>query len=132
MKPLLFSYYWLINRHVCYKKNKMLLILIIAVKQIIHACIRKLIKICNIDAQQDYLTKRGLHLVIRGGLLYYLFWMRASGHYLCFILPNTSRSKSNQTLKFGQLIKYNTRNIFLKKSYRKCEGETSPRPFFGK
>ena len=30
------------------------------------------------------------------------------------ILPNISRSKGNQTMKFGQLIEYNTRNIFLK------------------
>ena len=31
------------------------------------------------------------------------------------ILPNILRSKSNQTLKFGQLIEYNIRNIFLQK-----------------
>ena len=30
---------------------------------------------------------------------------------------------------FGQLIEYNMRNIFLEKSYTKCSGETSPRPF---
>ena len=29
------------------------------------------------------------------------------------IFPNISRSKSNQTIKFGQLIKYNMRNNFL-------------------
>ena len=45
------------------------------------------------------------------------------------ILPNISRSKGNQTMKFGQLIEYNMRNIFLEKSYIKCGGETSPRPF---
>ena len=45
------------------------------------------------------------------------------------ILPNISRSKSNQTMKFGQLIECNMRNIFLEKSYTKCSGETSPRPF---
>ena len=28
------------------------------------------------------------------------------------ILPNISRSKGNQTMKFSQLIEYNTRNIF--------------------
>ena len=32
-------------------------------------------------------------------------------------------------MKFGQLIEYNMRNIFLEKSYTKCGGETSPRPF---
>ena len=45
------------------------------------------------------------------------------------ILPNISRGKSNQTTKFGQLIEHNMRNIFLEKSYTKCDGETCPRPF---
>ena len=45
------------------------------------------------------------------------------------ILLNISRSKGNQTMKFGQLIECNMRNIFLKKSYTKCGGKTSPRPF---
>ena len=45
------------------------------------------------------------------------------------ILPNISRSKGYQTMKFGQLIECNLRNIFLGKSYTKCGGETSPRPF---
>ena len=39
------------------------------------------------------------------------------------VLPNISKSKSNQAMKFGQLIKYNMRNIFLEKSYTKCGGE---------
>ena len=29
------------------------------------------------------------------------------------ILPNVSRSKDNQAIKFGQLIEYNMRNIFF-------------------
>ena len=29
------------------------------------------------------------------------------------ILPNISRSKANQATKFGQLIEYNMRNVFL-------------------
>ena len=45
------------------------------------------------------------------------------------MLTNISRSKGNQTLKFGQLIEYNTRNFFLEKSYTKCGGDTIPRPF---
>ena len=45
------------------------------------------------------------------------------------ILPNMYRSKGNQTMKFGQLIECNLRNIFLDKSYTKCGGESSPRPF---
>ena len=32
-------------------------------------------------------------------------------------------------MKFGQLIEYNIRNIFLGKSYTKCSEETIPRPF---
>ena len=32
------------------------------------------------------------------------------------ILPNTSRSKDNQATKFGQLIEYNMRNVFVKKT----------------
>ena len=48
------------------------------------------------------------------------------------ILPNISRSKGNQTIKFGQLLEYSMRNIFLRKSYTKCGGEASPRPFKSK
>ena len=36
------------------------------------------------------------------------------------LLPNISRSKGSQTMKFGQLIEYNTRNIFSQKSCRKA------------
>ena len=32
-------------------------------------------------------------------------------------------------MKFGQLIDYNMRIIFIEKSYTKCGGETSPKPF---
>ena len=35
------------------------------------------------------------------------------------LLPNTSKSKSNQTMKFGQSIEYNVKNIFLQKLSRK-------------
>ena len=31
-------------------------------------------------------------------------------------------------MKFGQLIEYNMRNIFVEKSYKKCAGKTIPRP----
>ena len=37
-------------------------------------------------------------------------------------------SKGNQTMKFGQLIDYNMKTIFIEKWYTKCGGETSPRP----
>ena len=45
------------------------------------------------------------------------------------VLSNISRSKSNQTMKFGQLIGYDIRNTFLEKSYTKYDRETIPRPF---
>ena len=35
-----------------------------------------------------------------------------------YILPDISISKVNQIMKFGQLIDYNIRNIFLEKSYK--------------
>ena len=44
------------------------------------------------------------------------------------ILPNISRRKNNQTMKFDQLID-NMRNNFLEKANTKCAGETFPRPF---
>ena len=45
------------------------------------------------------------------------------------ILPNISSSKDNQTIKLGQLIKYNVRKTFVEKSDPKCGGETISRPF---
>ena len=44
------------------------------------------------------------------------------------ILPNISRSKGTQTIKFGHLIKNNMRNTFLEKLYIKCGGDTVPKP----
>ena len=44
-------------------------------------------------------------------------------------LPNISRSKGNQTMKFGQLKEYNITSIFVEKSYTNCGGETIPRLF---
>ena len=45
------------------------------------------------------------------------------------MLPYISRGKDNHTVKFGQLIEYNMRKIFLEQSYTKFGGETSPKPF---
>ena len=41
-------------------------------------------------------------------------------------------SKDNQTMKFGQLIEYSMRNIFLGKSYTKSDREGIPRSFYKK
>ena len=46
------------------------------------------------------------------------------------ILPIISRSNGNQKMKFGLLMKYNIRNIFLQKSYRNSSKENSFRPLF--
>ena len=45
------------------------------------------------------------------------------------ILPNISRNKDNQKMKFGQIVEYNMRNIFVEKLYTKCGGEAIPKPF---
>ena len=45
------------------------------------------------------------------------------------ILLNISRTKWSQTVIFGQLIKYNLKNILRAKSYTKWGGETFARPF---
>ena len=42
---------------------------------------------------------------------------------------NISRSKVNQAIKFGQLIEYKMRNIWLKKLYTKCGGYSSQGAF---
>ena len=39
--------------------------------------------------------------------------------------------KDNETMKFGQLIEYNNRNIHLQKSGRKCDTKASSRLFLG-
>ena len=46
------------------------------------------------------------------------------------ILPNILRSKGNHAMKFGQLIEYYIRYIFLQKPCRKCSMETSSKPIF--
>ena len=45
---------------------------------------------------------------------------------------NISRSKSNQTIKFGQLIAYNMRNPFLEESRTKSAEEVTSTLFFKK
>ena len=44
--------------------------------------------------------------------------------YTCY-----PKVKSNQTVKFGQLVNYNMKNVFLEKLYIKNGGETIPKPF---
>ena len=49
--------------------------------------------------------------------------------FVIHILPNISRGKGNQTMKLGQLIDYDIKNIFLEKPYATCGGETSASSF---
>ena len=44
------------------------------------------------------------------------------------ILPSISRSKINQTMRFGQLIEYN-KYFLLEKSCTKCAEKLVPEPF---
>ena len=46
------------------------------------------------------------------------------------ILPNISQSKSDQAMKFDQLIEHNKKNICLQKLCRKRGQETTSRPPF--
>ena len=51
------------------------------------------------------------------------------------ILPNISKSKDNKTMKFGQLIDYNTKNIFLENCNFHSQNlirEACPRRFYKK
>ena len=43
------------------------------------------------------------------------------------ILPDISRRKGNQAMKFGQSLEYNMSSIFVEESYTKYSGETIPR-----
>ena len=45
------------------------------------------------------------------------------------ILHNIWRSKGNQTMKYGQLIEFNKRNIFRKKLYSRCGERLFSDPF---
>ena len=45
------------------------------------------------------------------------------------ILPNISKSKGNQTIKFGQLIEYKMTDIFLKNQTQNVVEELSTDPF---
>ena len=45
-------------------------------------------------------------------------------------LPNISRSKDNLTTKLDDLIEHNMINYFFEKSYTKCDGKATLRPFY--
>ena len=45
------------------------------------------------------------------------------------MLSKISRKKGNKTIKFGHLIEYNMKNIFLEKSYQNVIEKPFPDPF---
>ena len=45
------------------------------------------------------------------------------------LLPSISRGKENQTMKYGQLIECNVKNVFPESSYTKYGRETISRPY---
>ena len=45
------------------------------------------------------------------------------------ILPNISRSKGNQTIKFGQLIECNMRKVFLENHTKNVVDKLVPEPY---
>ena len=60
-------------------------------------------------------------------------WQHSLRTIAIHILSNISRSKGKlKEMKFGQLIKYNTRNVFVAISYTKYARETTPWPLFEK
>ena len=46
------------------------------------------------------------------------------------MLSSISRPKGNQSIKFGQLIEYNKKNILIVRLWRKWGRETGSRPLF--
>ena len=46
------------------------------------------------------------------------------------IFPNILRNKGNQTMKFGQLVEYDMRNIFLENFVHKIWCRTYPQTLF--
>ena len=85
----------------------------------------------NLSEKKYCIGKLQFHLKTSPFLRYLNFCPDFLAHitHIKYILPNTSRSEGNQTMKFGQLIEYNMTNIFLEKSSTECDEETSPRPF---
>ena len=60
----------------------------------------------------------------------FMTWKPGKQTVVIHILPDISKSKANETTKFGQLITYNMRHIFLAKSYTRYGGETIPRAYW--
>ena len=51
-------------------------------------------------------------------------------NFKIYDVTDISRSKSNQAMKFGQIIKYSMKNIILEKSWKNEVGRLVPDFFF--
>ena len=70
-------------------------------------------------------------LVKKAMVIFWKFMIAQTGKHIIITIhvsPNISRNKDNQAMKFGQLIKYSVKNIFLQKLCRKWGKETISRP----
>ena len=64
-------------------KIEILSILTIAIRKIMHDCIiRNLINL-NIEVQQEYISKKGLNLIIIWGFLFFCFLKRRTPEFIC-------------------------------------------------
>ena len=78
----------------------------------------------------DFLVMQKDGLIRKIGLISKLMTSQSGKQKIAIRMqPKFSISKYNQTIKSRQLIEYSTRNIFLRKSFTKCSGETIPRLF---
>ena len=78
----------------------------------------------------DFLVMQKNNLIRKIRLTSNFVTSRSSSQTMAIqMLINISISKGNQKMKFGELIEFNARNIFLEKSYTNCEGETISRLF---
>ena len=77
----------------------------------------------------DFFVHVGKRLVKKAKVNFQNLWQDSlKSKHSNTILPNISRSKSNQTIKFGQLLEDTMRNDFLEESYTKSDGETGVVP----
>ena len=74
--------------------------------------------------QENCLIRRKLRLISK-----FKMSQTAKQIIALHILHNISISKGKQTMKFGQLVEYNMRNIFLQKSYKNMVERLVPDSF---
>ena len=68
--------------------------------------------------------------MLKNGLVKRLWLQTGPQIITTHMLPHITISKGNQTMKFGQLIEYNVRNIFLKSHAENEAGRLVPEIFW--